>query len=68
MEQDLLEKANAVMAEMEAAYGRKKARRMALNTLDALVRYDDAADTRPFTEQFLEQLVGTFENCSKLKN
>ena len=62
----LLDAANAVMAEMEKAYGVKNARRKAQNTLDALRRYDDKSDTRPFLEQFLSQLVGTFRDCSKI--
>ena len=64
---DLIDKANEVMAEMETAYGPKKAHRMAANTLDTLCRYDDATDPRPFLEQFLYHIIGTFENCSKLK-
>ena len=65
--EEILAKANAVMSNMEMAYGRKMARRMVKNTLDALVRYDDKTDTRPFIEQFLGQLVGTFENCEKIQ-
>ena len=62
----LLDAANAVMAEMETAYGMKKAHRYARNTLDTLCRYDDNTDPRPFLEQFLSQLVGTFRDCSKI--
>ena len=64
---DVIDKANHVMSEMEAAYGTKKAHRYARNTLDTLCRYDDATDPRPFLEQFLYHIIGTFENCSKLK-
>ena len=50
---DLIDKANQVMDEMEATYGPEKAHKMARNKLDTLCRYDDKTDPRPFLEQFL---------------
>lgn len=62
----LLEKANAVMQEMEDTYGRKRAHNMMQNVVINLCRYDDVKDTRPFVEQVLSSLVSRFVNCSKI--